>query len=88
MPKLGNLHQKKFYTIGPCFQLNQGILTEEEGSVQLTPGYKLVQISYFNTKSTFMLIYTKSYLIEEVNCINKASLSVRVPWLNFLSTSG
>ncbi len=33
------------------FMPNQGILTEGEGSVQLTSLYSLVQISYFRTEA-------------------------------------
>ncbi len=63
-------------------QLEQGNLTEVEGSVQLTSLYKLVQISSFLIE-IIQLCYKISYLILDVNCTELSS-SVNVPWLESL----
>ncbi len=58
--------------------LRPGILTEGEGSVQLTSLYKPVQISRFNAENIHFLLYTTNYLNEEVKRTGP-SPSVRVP---------
>ncbi len=60
-------------------QLEQGNLTEVEGSVQLTSLYKLVQISSFSIE-IIQLCYKTSFLNQEVNC-TELPRSVNVPWL-------
>ncbi len=64
-------------------QLEQGNLTEGEGSVQLTSLYKLVQISSFLFEIIIQLCYKTSCLNQEVNC-TELPRSVNVPWLESL----
>jgi hypothetical protein len=46
----------------------QGILTEGEGSVQLTSLCLLVPFGPFDIENIIYLFYQTSYLNEEVNC--------------------
>jgi hypothetical protein len=61
----------------------QGILTEGEGSVQLTSLCLLVP---FDIANIIYLFYQTSYLNEEVNC-TEPSPSVSVPWFGFVNVS-
>ncbi len=63
------------FSISQC----QGILSEVEGSVQLTSLYWPIQIDCFSSETRFFFVTKTTYLNEEVNC-TEPSLSVWVPW--------
>jgi hypothetical protein len=63
-------------------RIDQGSLTEVEGSVQFTSLYLLAYISCFLYGKYYLLFFYKtSYLNEEANCTDP-SLSVRIPWMD------
>jgi hypothetical protein len=63
------------FSISQC----QGILSEVEGSVQLTSLYWPVQINCFPYWNYIFFVTKTTYLNEEVNC-TEPSLSSWVPW--------
>jgi len=48
--------------------LDQGIQTEEEGSVQLTSLYWLIWFRHFVSAISILLFNKTSYLTKEINC--------------------